>query len=178
MYCTSCGKQINYDSPVCVECARAAEARAQGGWQNGAQNGAYQQGGANTYENYYSFEPINPDIFGGGAQTPYGGQQKSGSMKNGLVRAIIAAVLAQLSATFLSLFLEAELGALIAGMLLTALPAAIVALCLGVASIKCFRAARAKNEVLPIPTLIIGIYATVNAALALFLCMVCPLMFL
>ena len=179
MYCTNCGKQINYNSPVCVECARAAEAKANGGWQNGAQNGAYQQGG-DTYENYYSFEPINPDVFGAGQNTSYGtrrsGQQQpvgnSGNYyKQGLGRSIVAAVLAQLAVIFLSTFLEEEIGVLIAGILLTALPCAIIALCLGIASIKCFRVARRTGTGMPIPTLIIGIHAVANAGLALLLCL-------
>lgn len=178
MYCTNCGKQINYNSPVCVECVRAAEAKANGGWQNGAQNGAYQQGG-DTYENYYSFEPINPDVFGAGQNAPYGtrhsGQQPAAGNGNyykmGLGRSIVAAVLAQLAVLFISTFVEGDLGLLIAGMLLTALPCAIVALCLGIASIKCFREAKRTATGLPIPTLIIGIHAVVNASLALLLCL-------
>ena len=102
-------------------------------------------------------------------------QPKSGSVKKGLGRSIVAAVLAQISATFATAFLGAELAAMLLGILFTALPCAIVSLCLGVASIKCFRAARAKGEVLPIPTLIIGIYATVNAGAALMLCTFLPL---
>lgn len=175
MYCTNCGKQINYHSNICVECARAQA----GGWQNGAQNGAYQAGdGSNAYESYYSFEPIDPNVFGtqhtsyGTArprgQTPAGGG--SDYYKRGLGRAIVAAVLAQLAAIFISVFLE-ELELLIAGVLLAALPCAIVALCLGIASIKCFREARRTGTGLPIPTLIIGIHAVANASLALLLCL-------
>ena len=180
MYCTNCGKQINYNSPVCVECARAAEAKANGGWQNGAQNGAYQQNGGNTYENYYSFEPISPDIFGAGQNTSYGtgrsGQQQPAGnggnyYKQGLGRSIVAAVLAQLAVLFITTFLEEELGVLMAGMIFVALPCAIVGLCLGIASIKCFREARRTATGLPIPTLIIGIHAVVNASLALLLCL-------
>lgn len=181
MYCTNCGKQINYNSPVCVECARAAEAKANGGWQNGAQNGAYQAGGNNAYENYYSFEPINPDVFGAGQNTSYGSPQHTGGQssashdgnyyKQGLGRSIVAAVLAQLAVIFLSAFMEEEIGLLIAGVLFTALPCAIVAFCLGIASIKCFREARRTGTGLPIPTLIIGIHAVANASLALLLCL-------
>ena len=186
MFCTNCGKQINYDSPVCVECARAAEEQAKAGWQNGAQNGAYQQNSGNGYGNYYSFEPINPDIFGtqnansyGNTYgTSYGMQPKNGSVKKGLGRSIVAAVLAQVSAMFATAFLEVEFAVMLLGILFTALPCAIVSLCLGVASIKCFREARAKGEVLPIPTLIIGIYATVNAGAALMLCTLLPMAFL
>ena len=29
MYCTRCGKEITYDSPICVECAKAAEEKMQ-----------------------------------------------------------------------------------------------------------------------------------------------------
>ncbi len=180
MYCTNCGKQIDYDSPVCVECARAAEARAKGGWQNGAQNGAYQQGGGeNTYESYYSFEPISPDIFEAGQSTAYGTRRadqqpaagNGGGHKLGLGRAIVAAVLAQLSAIFLSVFVEEEAAVLLTAMMLTSLPCAIVALCMGIASIRCFRNARRKGLGLPIATLIIGIHAVANAGVALLLCL-------
>ena len=179
MYCTNCGKQIDYDSPVCVECARAAESRKNGGWQNGAQNGAYRQSsGGNTYESYYSFEPISPDIFEAGQHTasatggpqPQPAADNGGGYRLGLGRAIVAAVLAQLAAIFLSVFVEEKAAVLLTAMMLTSLPCAIVALCLGIASIRCFRDARRKGLGLPIATRILGIHAVANAGAALLLC--------
>ena len=165
MYCTNCGKQINYGSSVCAECARAAEAKANGGWQNGAQNGAYQS--------YYSFEPISPEIFD--EPQAAGGEE---GRKAGLVRAIIAAVLTQIPAFFLTPLMGGSLENVLAVILLGVLPCAIVALCFGIASIRCFREARRRGDALPIPTLIIGIYATVNAASLLLVCLLLSLVFL
>lgn len=165
MYCTNCGKWIPYDSPICVECAREAEAKARGDADQDAQNGAYQ--------NYYTFEPISPEIF----DAPQSGGVAEGR-KKGLARAIVAAVLTQLPSLILTGFLETSLETLVVALLFTALPCAIAALCLGIASIKCFREARAKGEVLPIATLIIGIYATVNASALILVCALIPLLLL
>ena len=180
MYCTNCGKYIPYDATVCNECAHASASQS-GGWQNGAQNGAYQQGGGNAYESYYSFEPISPDIFDANQRGGFGTVPKStngSSAKKGLICAFAAAALAQLSAIFFSIFMEKTFGVMMIGILLTVLPAAVAAMVFSVKSIKCYRAMPEKGHILSVLTLIIGIYAAVNAGSAILLCLAYPLMFL
>ena len=144
MFCTKCGKQIDYNSTVCNECARA---------ENSFFDASQQY---NTYPQPPIVEP-----------TP---ESKKSSRMVGFGGALTSAILGEIAATFgmipfLFIFGGVASGAILGfGIFLVigAIVMGIIAIVKGAKSIKVFRESSPK----PIATFILGLVGIVGAALA------------
>lgn len=181
MYCTKCGKYIDYDALVCNECKQAEqEANAQV-----QQDFGFEQP-VNDFSQPYlheeSFEDNNASTFNqqAGVETPVAPittqptNQQAGSVMTGFGKALTGAIFAFIATIFLSIASSVDADALIiccVFCIATCIPAII----LGAQSMKCFFRENAKGNKKPIPALVLGIYALAIGAslltLALFLLM-------
>jgi len=155
-YCTKCGKPIEYDSTICVECVAAAKAAAD-----------------NIYRPQYHepHVPINLPVYVG---TPAALEPiKDNSNVNydkmaGFGRALTSTILAFV-AFIMSVALVGEIDPeAISAWIILVLPLAILSLVFGIISIRVFT--RLKN-VKPIPALILGICGTSFSGFSLLLFM-------
>ena len=141
MFCTKCGKQIDYNSTVCNECARA---------ENSFFDASQQY---NTYPQPPIVEP-----------TP---EPKKGSRMVGFGGALTSAILGEIAAAFgiiafLFSFVSGDLLGFCAFFVIGAIVMGIIAIVKGAKSIKVFRESSPK----PIATLILGLVGIVGAVLA------------
>ena len=147
MFCSKCGKQIDYNSTVCNECARA---------ENSFFDASQQY---NTYPQPPIVEP-----------TP---EPKKGSRMVGFGDALTATILGDIAATFgmipfLFIFGGVASGAILGFgifFVIGAIVMGVIAIVKGAKSIKVFRESSPK----PIATFILGLIGIVGSALAFIL---------
>lgn len=140
MYCRKCGKQIDYDAPVCKECAEAEF------FQNYGQPAP----GADTTR------PTPAPVGNGSVRAGFGGALTSTIL--GSVAFILGiVVMSMIAATVEYGYYDASL--ITAGYVLTVMVMgmAIPALILGIKGIKTFTYAKNHGHVKPIPSLVLGI---------------------
>lgn len=165
MYCTRCGKQIDYDAPLCLECTAeiAAEAKTK-------QESAQPEVKATPVA-----EPVvNPAPQPAPQPTPQP-QAKPDTSKEGLGKAISSLILGLCVPVLGGVALGLMLSELVGGGVFFALVAAalgIVSILNGVASIKTFKNVVGQGNRAPIATLILGISGIVFAGLSLMICFV------
>lgn len=187
MYCTRCGKKIDYDSFVCNECLAAEEALKNQSQEYVSQSaaadnqesdfvaagatGADKTESTNTNQQYYYSAP-NPTYT---YQTVYNSQQNTVPSGNprmiGFGKSLASLILSEVGAVFSAIaFFVTGMGAVGAGIVLfmMALGMAIPALVLGIQSIKTSSRVAAQNLPRPILTLIFGIIGTASAGSALY----------
>lgn len=154
MYCTRCGKQINYDSPICAECVeqlraeKAAEEAAEAVTEEvresetAGENVAPETAAEQPREQLprYSAAPVAPS-----------GSPVMRGFGNGLASAILGFVAYIFGFLAIAILEEWGNGAL----LLLALPATVVSIVLGICAIKTFASSTARPR--PIPALVLGI---------------------
>ena len=152
MYCTKCGKQINYDATVCNECAAAA---------NGAQRvqqPVYQpQAQPQTTPSYLERDRM---------------QKPKGSVMDGFGGALSSTLMSFFSLLFeyitVALFANETIGVgVLVFMLLVSLVLGVIALIKGIDGIKSFVDAGKLRKVHPIPALILGISGIIFSAISL-----------
>lgn len=150
-YCSRCGKQINYDSPICAECVeqlraeKAAEEAAEAVTEEVRES---ETAGENVAPETAAEQPRE--------QLPRYSAAPSGSpvmrgFGNGLASAILGFVAYIFG--FLAIATLAEMGN--GGLLLLALPATVVSIVLGICAIRTFASSTARPK--PIPALVLGI---------------------
>ena len=160
MYCTRCGKQIDYDAMVCNECAAKA---------NGAQpvqqpqpTPTYQQP---VYQPQAQPKP-QPSYF-----DQFKGLRSKGNVMDGFGGALASTIMGFLSLISLCIGLVSfiEEPAIGGGLLLmiVSLVLGIIALVKGIGGIKGFVLAGKLKKVRPIPALILGIAGIVLSGLSL-----------
>ena len=155
MYCSKCGKQIDYDAPICLECTAmiAMQSREE------------------KKQDDITLPTVNPAPIRPTEQetpkTEEAPKPSRGKRTAGLVKAILANVspyagyfifIFALSFTF-STAIE-SVGVLGIGFVLF-IASCVVGVIFGIQSIKRFTRARKLGDPAPIPTLILGIYALV-----------------
>ena len=172
MFCTKCGKQIDYNSTVCNECARA---------ENSFFDASQQY---NTYPQPPIVEPT-PEPKKGSRMVGFGGALASAILGEiaaafgiiaflfsvgGFVDALTAAMLADGAAAFEEIaflfnFVSGDLLGFCAFFVIGAIVMGIIAIVKGAKSIKVFRESSPK----PIATFILGLVGIVGSALAFIL---------
>ena len=163
MYCTRCGKKIDYDALICNECAAASGIAqsaqpAQPPVQPTAQPQpmpTYQQP---TYQPQARPMPAKPS-------------KPKGSMTYGIGGGIAAAILGFISFIFFYIALAWLAAGAIGGtvLILVCLVLGIIGLIKGIGAIKDFRASSMVQSTKPIPTLVLGIVGTVLNGITLFI---------
>ena len=152
MYCSKCGKEIDYESPVCLECtAIMAMQSREGKKQNDLNLPTVNPVSAPT-------EPMNE------VEAP---KKSRGKRTAGLVKAILANVL-PFTGYYILIFSIAfsSLGGDSFGFSVLALLATcVVGFIFAIQSIKTFKRARKLGDPAPIPALILGINALVMVSI-------------
>lgn len=152
MYCRKCGKKIDYDAEMCVECQENEEL-------------------------FVSVEetPVQPAqqptyTYAQPAAAP--APQDNGSRKYGLALGIAGAIVSEFAVVFAYLMIVLGLasgGMATAIFLPFALGTSIFSLVAGIKSINRYKACSNAGKVRPIPTLILGIISLVGAIAAFLL---------
>lgn len=164
MFCTRCGKEIDYDASICRECE--AELIKEAGMTSA------------TAQQEIAAQPVELE-------------QPKGSRKEGFGGALAATILGwlgyfvsciNLGVTLgalgeLSVAYDPEIAAVFAGIIwvinVVCLGLSVPGLILGIKSMKCFFRAKNEGRVKPIATLILGIVGVAGAALAFMFVLIC-----
>lgn len=160
MYCRKCGKQIDYDSPLCKECEDLETFFGETPQEQPSQPSQSAQ-----YTQYAQAQPAQP----------------VGSRKEGFGKALAATIMSSI-AFFISLIamtlvsealtsyafgyedVEGIIGASVF-MSMLCLGLSIPSLIMGIQSMKCFFRAKNAGRLKPVPTLVCGIVGVVMSAL-------------
>ena len=177
MYCSKCGKQIDYEATVCHECAAASATEAAPAPQQQAyQQPAYQQP---AYQQQVYQQPVyqqqayqqtyaQPAVRGGSNPIMYGFGGALASAILSMFAFIFCMVLSgEMSYVGSYYYYFDEAYALVFTFFTWGV--AIPSVVLGAASIKRFAEAKKRGQPAPIPTLILGIAGLALSALMLFI---------
>lgn len=159
MYCTKCGKQIDYDATVCHECAASAkepEKAAAGGYGFADEMG-------------YTYAPASAPQY---AAAPVESTRMVGFGK--ALTATILGFVGYIFAIVAFVLFALPVGAIVLALMSIAL--GVVSLVFGVQSIGTFKRLKNGPGGSPIATLILGIAGTVFAGLTLLFAMLAFLM--
>lgn len=160
MYCRKCGKKIDYDAEICVECQENEELFTR------------------TDESASDFAPK----YECPVQQPCASDDAdNGSRMYGFGLALAAVIVAQFALGFISgIFPEIGESGWLTAVVLLPLPIgmSVFTLIAGIGSIKKFVACSKQGKVKPIPTLVLGIAAVVLSGLNFLLLSFIPMMFL
>ena len=156
MYCRKCGKKIDYDAEMCVECQENEELFTREDEQPAPQP---------AYDYAQS------------AQRSYApAQEDRGSRMYGFGLALAAVIVSEFAIGFTYGMLAAMLGSGWLGAILVLLPMsigmAVFTLIAGIKSVKRYIACSNAGKVKPIPTLILGIVAIVMSGLNFLLILI------
>ena len=175
MYCTRCGKQIDYDAPLCLECtAEMANKAREEKKYNESEMPRADHASEQTYENSAQQTYTAPQQTYTAPQQTYVAP-KPDTRKEGLGKAICSLVLSFLISTFGGMaigFMISELTGAGVFFALATVAMGVVSIINGAMSIKTFKNVKNEGNPAPIPTLIIGIVGLAMSALSLLICFV------
>ena len=178
MYCTKCGKQIDYDAPLCLECTAemAKQARDEKKLSENATPApqqSYESAPQQTYTAPQQTYTAPQQTYTAPQQTYVA--QRPDTRKEGIGKAICSLVLACCISFVGGLaigFMISELVGAAVFFTLATIAMGVVSIVNGAMSIKTFVNVKNAGNPLPIPTLILGIVGLAVTVISLLVCIV------
>ena len=171
MYCSRCGKEIDYDARFCVDCAKeiayeSALAQSRAKEAKAAKAEAVNESVANQAPAYVV--PVARPA-GSANSTPVSSDPNEA--KFGLGKAIGSLVMSNVAVflSYISIFAAIASPGFAMFLLFASLPLAIISLVQGIKSIKAFTSRSRAGYKKPVVTLVLGIIGLATAALALII---------
>lgn len=175
MYCTRCGKQIDYDAPLCLECtAEMANKAREEKKYNESEMPRADYASEQTYENSAQQTYTAPQQTYAAPEQTYVAPNPD-TRKEGLGKAICSLVFSFIIPTFGGMaigFMISELVGAGVFFALATIAMGVVSIINGAMSIKTFKNVKNEGNPAPIPTLIIGIVGLAMSALSLLICFI------
>lgn len=153
MYCSKCGKKIDYDSPICKECEEAEKSLSETFFK---EEEFFEDKAESSFENPY------PD-------SPHPSSTQPSTKLEGFGKALTSTILGFRALVNFFKYANAVSAGLEYLFLILGIGLAIPALILGIKSIKVYRRVKKEGNVKPVATLILGIVGLVFGALVLLI---------